>query len=35
MDTPESQLLFDVYDFDALGREVRHMTPWGALVQTS
>lgn len=33
--TSPSQLLFDVYEFDAFAREVRHMTPWGALVQTS
>ncbi len=34
-DTPQGQVLFDEYDFDALGREVRHTTPWGALVQTA
>jgi len=33
--TPPGQLLFDVYDFDAFAREVRHTSPWGALVQTS
>jgi YD repeat-containing protein len=26
---------FDEYEFDAVGREVRHTTPWKALVQTA
>jgi RHS repeat-associated protein len=33
--TPASQLLFDVYEHDAAGREVRHTTPWNAVTQTS
>jgi YD repeat-containing protein len=33
--TPEGKLMFDVYDYDAVGREVKHTTPWGAVVQTS
>ena len=33
--TPESEILFDVYEYDALGREVRHTTPWNAAVQTA
>ncbi|WP_438023101.1 RHS repeat-associated core domain-containing protein [Sorangium sp. So ce233] len=32
--TPEDEIRYDVYDHDALGREVRHTTPWGALVET-
>ncbi|KYF61036.1 type IV secretion protein Rhs [Sorangium cellulosum] len=32
--TPESELLVDVYEHDAVGREVRHTTPWGAVVAT-
>ena len=34
-DTPESDLLFDLYEHDALGREVLHTMPWGAQVQTA
>ena len=34
-DTPESALLYDVYEYDAVGREVRHTAPWGALTRTS
>src|SRR6185436_16742061 len=34
-DTPEDKLLFDVFDHDALGREVQHTTPWGAVVKTA
>jgi YD repeat-containing protein len=33
--TAESKMLFDEYQFDAVGREVRHTTPWKALVQTA
>src|SRR5262249_4378405 len=33
--TAESELRFDVYDGDALGRQVRHTSPWGAVVRTS
>jgi YD repeat-containing protein len=31
----ESLMDFDEYEFDAVGREVRHTTPWKALVQTA
>jgi YD repeat-containing protein len=33
--TVESEVLFDVYEFDALGREVRHTTPWNAITETA
>ena len=33
--TAESKLLFDEYEFDSLGREVRHTTPWNAVTETS
>ena len=33
--TAESKMLFDTYEFDAVGREVRHTTPWKAPVQTA
>ena len=33
--TPESQLLNDLYQYDALGREVLHTMPWGAHVKTA
>src|SRR5262249_36104907 len=33
--TPENQLLFDRFEYDAAGREVRHTTPWNAVVKTS
>ncbi|MFO0589031.1 MAG: RHS repeat-associated core domain-containing protein [Polyangiaceae bacterium] len=33
--TDESALLFDVYEYDALGRVVRHTTPWDAVTETS
>ncbi|AUX38230.1 MULTISPECIES: RHS repeat-associated core domain-containing protein [Sorangium] len=32
--TPQDDLLYDVYAHDAVGREVRHTTPWGAVVET-
>ncbi|WP_437927252.1 hypothetical protein WMF37_50920 [Sorangium sp. So ce291] len=32
--TPEDEILHDVYEHDAVGREVRHTTPWGAVVKT-
>jgi RHS repeat-associated protein len=32
--TPEAQLKWDSYDFDALGREIRHTTPWNAVTTT-
>ncbi|XXU32019.1 RHS repeat-associated core domain-containing protein [Sorangium sp. So ce887] len=32
--TPEDELLVDVYEHDAVGREVRHTTPWNAVVET-
>ena len=31
----ESKVLFDTYEYDALGREVRHTTPWNAVTETS
>jgi RHS repeat-associated protein len=31
----ESMMLFDEYKYDAVGREVLHVTPWKATVQTS
>jgi YD repeat-containing protein len=34
-DTPESQMLFDVIDYDAASREVRHTSPWNAVTETS
>jgi YD repeat-containing protein len=33
--TAESEMLFDVFEFDALGREVRHTTPWSAVTETA
>jgi RHS repeat-associated protein len=33
--TPGNQLLFDRYEHDAAGRQVRHTTPWNAVTQTS
>jgi YD repeat-containing protein len=33
--TPDDQLLFDSYEFDSLGREIRHTTPWNATTTTS
>jgi RHS repeat-associated protein len=33
--TLANELLFDVYEYDAAGREVRHTTPWNAVTQTS
>jgi YD repeat-containing protein len=32
--TPERDILYDVYEHDALGREVQHTTPWNAVVKT-
>ncbi|XXY20357.1 RHS repeat-associated core domain-containing protein [Sorangium sp. So ce216] len=32
--TPERDMLYDVYEHDAVGREVRHTTPWKAVVET-
>ncbi|WP_437813338.1 RHS repeat-associated core domain-containing protein [Sorangium sp. So ce1078] len=32
--TPEDEILVDVYEHDAVGREVRHTTPWNAVVET-
>ena len=32
--TPEAQLLWDVYEYDAMGREIRHTTPWNAVTTT-
>ncbi len=33
--TPYAQLQWDVYEFDAIGRELRHTTPWNAPVTTT
>jgi YD repeat-containing protein len=33
--TPDDQLLFDSYEFDSIGREIRHTTPWNATNTTS
>jgi RHS repeat-associated protein len=33
--TAESEMLFDEYKYDAVGREVLHTTPWKATVQSS
>ncbi|MDC0682432.1 RHS repeat-associated core domain-containing protein [Sorangium atrum] len=33
-DTPESAILYDRYEYDAVGREVRHTTPWNAVTTT-
>src|SRR5262249_1226942 len=33
--TPEAQILGDTFQYDALGREVLHTTPWGATLPTS
>ncbi|WP_437674122.1 RHS repeat domain-containing protein [Sorangium sp. So ce131] len=32
--TPERDMLYDAYEHDAVGREVRHTTPWKAVVET-
>ncbi|MEZ4297502.1 MAG: RHS repeat-associated core domain-containing protein [Polyangiaceae bacterium] len=34
-DASKGQGLFDVFEHDALGREVRHISPWGAVTTTS
>ncbi|WP_437933510.1 RHS repeat-associated core domain-containing protein [Sorangium sp. So ce341] len=33
-DTPERERLYDRYEYDAVGREVRHTTPWNAVTTT-
>ncbi|XXS76933.1 RHS repeat-associated core domain-containing protein [Sorangium sp. So ce131] len=33
-DTPEREVLYDRYEYDAVGREVRHTTPWNAVTTT-
>lgn len=33
--TPDDQLLFDVFEFDSVGREIRHTTPWNAATTTT
>ncbi|MDC3984391.1 FG-GAP-like repeat-containing protein [Polyangium jinanense] len=33
--TPDAELLFDEYEFDMLGREIVHTTPWGAVTKTT
>ncbi|WP_441293178.1 RHS repeat-associated core domain-containing protein [Sorangium sp. KYC3313] len=34
-DSPESAILYDRYEYDAAGREVRHTTPWNAVTTTA
>ncbi|WP_437734865.1 RHS repeat-associated core domain-containing protein [Sorangium sp. So ce1335] len=34
-DAPESAILYDRYEYDAVGREVRHTTPWNAVTTTA
>jgi RHS repeat-associated protein len=34
-DAPASELLFDVFEHDSVGREIRHTTPWSAVTETS
>ncbi|AUX30840.1 MULTISPECIES: RHS repeat-associated core domain-containing protein [Sorangium] len=33
-DTPERERLYDRFEYDAVGREVRHTTPWNAVTTT-
>ncbi len=33
--TPDADLLFDAYEFDSIGREIRHTTPWNATTTTT
>ncbi len=33
--TPDADLHFDSYEFDSIGREIRHTTPWNATTTTS
>jgi len=33
--TPDAHLLFDAYEFDSTGREIRHTTPWNATTTTA
>ncbi|AUX35802.1 MULTISPECIES: RHS repeat-associated core domain-containing protein [Sorangium] len=33
-DTPESERLYHRFEYDAVGREVRHTTPWNAVTTT-
>src|SRR4029079_3436652 len=33
--TPEGALLFDTYTYDAIAREVLHVTPWNATTLTA
>ncbi len=32
--TPDNELLFDVFAYDALAREIRHTTPWNTVTTT-
>ncbi len=34
-DTPDDQLVYDVFEYDSLGREIRHTTPWNATTTTN
>ncbi|WP_437775752.1 RHS repeat-associated core domain-containing protein [Sorangium sp. So ce1097] len=34
-DTPERERLYDRFEYDAVGREVRHTTPWNAVTMTA
>jgi len=33
--TPDADLVFDSYEFDSIGREIRHTTPWSAATTTA
>jgi len=33
--TPDDQLVFDMYEFDSIGREIGHTMPWGAITTTA
>ncbi len=32
--TPDAEVQWDTYEFDAMGREIRHTTPWNAVTTT-
>lgn len=33
--TPDEKLQWDVYEYDSIGREIRHVTPWNAITTTA
>jgi RHS repeat-associated protein len=33
--TPDKVLLYDEFEYDAIGREIKHTTPWGAVTRTA